>query len=113
MTRKWQEVRMFISSTCRNMHAERDHLVTVVFPELRERLALLKKGKNVFDSLASPSADRLDIENKKVHPDPYANPHSFAARDSKFAVENEPWREELRFIKYFSIFQYFFLNCII
>jgi len=30
-------IRVFISSTFRDMHAERDHLVTVVFPELRER----------------------------------------------------------------------------
>lgn len=36
--RKWQEIRVFISSTFRDMHAERDHLVKVVFPELRERL---------------------------------------------------------------------------
>lgn len=34
-------VRVFISSTFRDMHAERDHLVTVVFPELRERLERL------------------------------------------------------------------------
>jgi WD40 repeat protein len=31
-------VRVFISSTFRDLHAERDHLVKVVFPELRERL---------------------------------------------------------------------------
>jgi telomerase protein component 1 len=36
--RKWQTVRVFISSTFRDMHAERDHLVKVVFPALRERL---------------------------------------------------------------------------
>jgi hypothetical protein len=35
----WQTVRVFISSTFRDMHAERDHLVKVVFPALRERLA--------------------------------------------------------------------------
>lgn len=34
-------VRVFVSSTFRDMHGERDHLVTVVFPELRERLARL------------------------------------------------------------------------
>jgi hypothetical protein len=34
----WRTVRVFISSTFRDMHAERDHLVKVVFPELRERL---------------------------------------------------------------------------
>jgi len=40
-------VRVFISSTFRDMHAERDHLVTVVFPELRERCEQL--GLEFFD----------------------------------------------------------------
>jgi telomerase protein component 1 len=39
MTQTWSTVRIFISSTFRDMHAERDHLVRVVFPELRERCA--------------------------------------------------------------------------
>jgi hypothetical protein len=30
----WQTVRVFISSTFRDMHAERDHLVKIVFPAL-------------------------------------------------------------------------------
>lgn len=34
----WKTARVFISSTFRDMHAERDHLVKVVFPELREKL---------------------------------------------------------------------------
>ena len=42
-----QTVRVFISSTFRDMHAERDHLVTVVFPELRERVERL--GLEFFD----------------------------------------------------------------
>lgn len=42
-----REVRVFISSTFRDMHAERDHLVTVVFPELRERVEQL--GLEFFD----------------------------------------------------------------
>lgn len=33
-----QTVRVFVSSTFRDMHAQRDHLVTVVFPELSERV---------------------------------------------------------------------------
>ncbi len=41
------KVRVFISSTFRDMHAERDHLVTVVFPELRERCERL--GLDFFD----------------------------------------------------------------
>ncbi len=40
-------VRVFISSTFRDMHAERDHLVTVVFPELREHCERL--GLEFFD----------------------------------------------------------------
>jgi len=39
MVTPWRTVRVFISSTFRDMHAERDHLVKVVFPELRERCA--------------------------------------------------------------------------
>jgi hypothetical protein len=35
---RWRTVRVFISSTFRNMHAEWDRLVKVVFPALRERL---------------------------------------------------------------------------
>jgi hypothetical protein len=34
----WKTVRVFISSTFRDMQAERDHLVKVVFPALREKL---------------------------------------------------------------------------
>jgi hypothetical protein len=41
------QLRVFISSTFRDMHAERDHLLTVVFPELRERLERL--GLEFFD----------------------------------------------------------------
>ncbi len=36
---RWKGVRVFISSTFRDMHAERDVLVRSVFPELRRRAA--------------------------------------------------------------------------
>lgn len=36
---RWRSVRVFISSTFRDMHAERDTLVQTVFPELRRRAA--------------------------------------------------------------------------
>lgn len=45
--RESRTVRLFVSSTFRDMHAERDHLVSVTFPELRERLARL--GLEFFD----------------------------------------------------------------
>jgi hypothetical protein len=35
----WKTVRVFISSTFRDVHAERDYLSRVVFPELREQCA--------------------------------------------------------------------------
>lgn len=38
MPSTWNTIRVFISSTFRDMHAERDHLVKVVFPALREEL---------------------------------------------------------------------------
>ena len=34
----WKTIRTFISSTFRDMQAERDHLVGFVFPRLREEL---------------------------------------------------------------------------
>src|SRR5271170_8106133 len=34
----WRNVRIFLSSTFRDMHAERDHLIKVTFPALREKL---------------------------------------------------------------------------
>src|SRR2546423_15150986 len=36
MATPWKTVRVFISSTFRDMHAERDYLVNEVFPELRD-----------------------------------------------------------------------------
>lgn len=38
MAAGWKTVRVFISSTFSDMHAERDWLVKRVFPQLRERL---------------------------------------------------------------------------
>jgi telomerase protein component 1 len=38
MSTAWKTVRVFISSTFRDMQAERDHLVRFVFPKLREEL---------------------------------------------------------------------------
>jgi hypothetical protein len=38
MAATWKTVRVFISSTFRDMHAERDYLVKRVFPAQRERL---------------------------------------------------------------------------
>jgi len=38
MAAGWRTVRVFISSTFRDMQAERDHLVRFVFPRLREEL---------------------------------------------------------------------------
>jgi telomerase protein component 1 len=42
MSQTWKTVRVFISSTFRDMHAERDWLVKRVFPRLRE---LLRKDR--------------------------------------------------------------------
>ena len=38
MIEAWRTVRVFISSTFKDMQAERDHLVRFVFPRLREEL---------------------------------------------------------------------------
>jgi len=39
MVQSWRTIRVFISSTFRDMHAQRDRLVKMVFPKLRERMA--------------------------------------------------------------------------
>jgi hypothetical protein len=38
MVETWKTVRVFVSSTFRDMAAERDYLAKVVFPELRENM---------------------------------------------------------------------------
>ncbi len=40
-------IRVFVSSTFRDMQTERDYLVRVVFPELKERCA--KRGLHLID----------------------------------------------------------------
>ena len=47
MSERWRTVRVFVSSTFRDMHAERDYLARVVFPELRERMA--KRNLHLVD----------------------------------------------------------------
>jgi hypothetical protein len=47
MAEAWKTIRVFISSTFRDMHAERDHLVRFVFPRLREEL--LKRRMHIVD----------------------------------------------------------------
>jgi hypothetical protein len=47
MTIQHKTVRVFISSTFKDMHSERDYLVKNVFPELRERCAL--RGLELID----------------------------------------------------------------
>jgi hypothetical protein len=47
MAQGWRTVRVFISSTFKDMQAERDHLVRFVFPRLREEL--LKRRIHLVD----------------------------------------------------------------
>lgn len=42
MTGQWKSARVFISSTFRDMHGERDYLTRVVFPELQQRCEKLR-----------------------------------------------------------------------
>ena len=42
MPSSWRTVRVFLSSTFRDMHAERDHLARTVFPALREKCRPLR-----------------------------------------------------------------------
>ena len=60
----WKTVRVFISSTFRDMHAERDHLVKVVFPALRERLE--KYRVHLIDIDLRWGVTREQAENDQV-----------------------------------------------
>jgi telomerase protein component 1 len=60
----WRTVRVFISSTFRDMHAERDHLVKVVFPELRERLEAHRV--HFIDVDLRWGVTREQVENERV-----------------------------------------------
>lgn len=64
MTQTWKTVRIFISSTFRDMHAERDHLVKVVFPELRERCA--KRQMHLIDIDLRWGVTEKEAEQGKV-----------------------------------------------
>lgn len=58
-------VRVFVSSTFRDTHAERDQLVTVVFPELRERLEIL--GLNFYDIDLRWGVPEVDADGELVN----------------------------------------------
>ena len=60
MPSAWKTVRVFISSTFRDMHAERDHLVKVVFPALRERLLPYRIDLVDIDLRWGVTADQAD-----------------------------------------------------
>lgn len=69
----WREIRVFISSTFRDMQAERDHLVRFVFPRLREEL--LKRRMHLVDVdlrwgvTADQDAFELCVDEiKRCHP---------------------------------------------
>jgi telomerase protein component 1 len=64
MASTWKTARVFISSTFRDMHAERDHLVKVVFPALRE--SLLKDRIFLDDIDLRWGVTREQAENDRV-----------------------------------------------
>lgn len=67
-------IRVFISSTFRDMHAERDHLVTVVFPELRERVEQLDleffdvnlQWGGYFDNIAAINLETVRLSDSNA-----------------------------------------------
>ena len=73
MAATWRTVRVFISSTFRDMHAERDHLVKVVFPALRERLEKYRVYLVDIDIASfrtrppAPEVHELDDAYRKFH----------------------------------------------
>jgi WD40 repeat protein len=64
MQRGWRTVRIFLSSTFRDMHAERDHLVKAVFPKLREWCA--QRQLHLVDIDLRWGVTPEQVENNKV-----------------------------------------------
>jgi hypothetical protein len=66
MGQEWRTVRVFISSTFRDMHAERDHLVRFVFPRLREELLQrrirLAQPSTIYNAESDMNAVRKPIQ---------------------------------------------------
>src|SRR5215831_8518314 len=65
MAHSEKTVRVFVSSTFRDMNAERDHLVTVVFPELRERLE--RMGLEFYDVDLRWGVPQLNIDHERAN----------------------------------------------
>jgi tetratricopeptide (TPR) repeat protein len=65
MSQKDKTVRVFISSTFRDMNVERDHLVTVVFPELRERLEDI--GLEFYDVDLRWGVPKLNVDHEQAN----------------------------------------------
>jgi tetratricopeptide (TPR) repeat protein len=69
----WRSRPLFLSGTFRDLHAERDHLRRVVFPELEERLARAQHHLEVIDlrwgvdtvSVSASTADAQEVEQAK------------------------------------------------
>jgi hypothetical protein len=60
----WKTVRVFISSNFRDMHAERDHLIKVTFPALREKL--LPHRVELYDIDLRWAITEDEAKNEKV-----------------------------------------------
>lgn len=61
-----ETLRVFVSSTFKDIHAERDHLVTVVFPELRERLERL--GLDFYDVDLRWGVPKTGVDGERSNP---------------------------------------------
>eukprot|EP01130_Rhizamoeba_saxonica_P002249 TRINITY_DN12091_c0_g1_i1.p1 TRINITY_DN12091_c0_g1~~TRINITY_DN12091_c0_g1_i1.p1 ORF type:complete len:1481 (-),score=314.78 TRINITY_DN12091_c0_g1_i1:27-4469(-) len=59
-TGKWRTARIFISSTFKDMHGERDYLTRIVFPELQERCRQLKVHLHPVDLRWGVTSDETD-----------------------------------------------------
>jgi telomerase protein component 1 len=59
---KWRTARVFISSTFRDMHGERDYLTRAVFPELQERCNRLRVHVHPVDLRWGVTEDDVAVE---------------------------------------------------
>lgn len=64
--RHWRQARVFISSTFRDMHGERDALTRTVFPELQERCNALRVRATPVDLRCALHSCFCFVEHQKM-----------------------------------------------
>lgn len=88
MTTNWKTIRVFISSTLRDMQAERDHLVRFVFPRQREQL--LPRRIHLVPEFGQRRGGGLRIERRRWQTASRLNQSHLAVSVGGLQIHHQP-----------------------